>query len=90
MTEALLGFGRQGLILAVWLVAPILAAGLAAAIVSGLIAWATQLQDPAVAIVPRVIAVIAALALAGPSIGHELSVFGARMFEAIGAVGSGT
>ncbi len=87
MTEALIAFGRQALILSVWLVAPIAIAGLVAAIVTGLVAWVTQLQDPAIAIVPRLIAVVAALAIAGPSIGRELALFGARMFEAIAAVG---
>ena len=88
MTEALIAFGRQALILSVWLVAPIAIAGMVAAIVTGLIAWVTQLQDPAIAIVPRMIAVVAALAITGPSIGHELALFGTRLFEAIAVVGT--
>ncbi len=89
MTEPLIALGRQALVLSLWLAAPILVAALAAAIVSGLVGWATQVQDPAIGLVPRVAAVAAALALFGPHIGHELAAFGARLFAAIPTVGAG-
>ena len=89
MTEALIALGRQALILSLWLAAPILVAALLASIVTGLAAWITQVQDPAVGLVPRVAAVAAALALFGAHIGHELAVFGTRLFEAIGTIGAG-
>lgn len=89
MTESLVALGRQGLVLSLWLAAPILVAALAASIVSGFAAWATQVQDPAVGLVPRVAAVAAALALFGPHIGHELTVFGTKLFAAIATVGVG-
>ena len=86
MTESLIALGRQALILSLWLAAPILVAALAASIVSGVAAWATQVQDPAVGLVPRVAAVAAALALFGPHIAHELTSFGTRLFAAIGTI----
>jgi len=85
---ALVELGRQALILSLWLAAPVLVASLAASIVSGFAAWVTQVQDPAVGLAPRVAAVAAALALFGPHIAHELSVFGTRLLEAIGTVGA--
>ena len=87
MSGQLVELGGQALILALWLAAPILVAALAASIVAGLIAWTTQVQDPAVGLVPRVAAVAIALALAGPHIAHELVAFATRLFAAIGAVG---
>ena len=87
MTTPLIELGRQALILALWLAAPILVAALAASIVAGLIAWTTQVQDPAVGLVPRVAAVAIALALAGPHIAHALVTFGTTAFAAIARVG---
>ena len=88
MTEQLVAVGGQALVLALWLAAPILIAALAASIVTGLAAWVTQVQDPAVGLVPRVAAVAASLALFGPHIAHELVVFGTRLFGAIATVGA--
>ena len=89
MTENLIALARQAFVLSLWLAAPILIAALAAAIVGGAVAWATQVQDPAVGLVPRVAAVAAALALFGPHIAHELAAFGTRLFAAIATVGAG-
>lgn len=88
MTEPLVELGRQALILSLWLAAPILVAALVASILTGLAAWMTQVQDPAVGLVPRVAAVAATLALFGPHIAHELVVFGTRLFTAIATVGA--
>lgn len=88
MTESLVALGRQALILSLWLSAPILVAALAASIVTGLAAWVTQVQDPAVGLVPRVAAVAVSLALFGPHIAHELVVFGTQLFGAIATVGA--
>jgi flagellar biosynthetic protein FliQ len=88
VTESLVGLGRQALVLSLWLAAPILIAAMAASILTGLVAWVTQVQDPAVALVPRVAAVAASLALFGPHIAHELVAFGTRLFTAIATVGA--
>jgi len=41
---------------------------------------ASQIQDPTLAHLPRMLAVIAALALLGPWMGHEVAMFALRVF----------
>jgi flagellar biosynthetic protein FliQ len=43
---------------------------------------ASQIQDPTLAHLPRLLAVIAALALLGPWMGHEVATFAQQMFTA--------
>jgi type III secretion HrpO family protein len=43
---------------------------------------ASQIQDPTLAHLPRLLAVVAALALLGPWMGHEIAVFAQQMFAA--------
>jgi flagellar biosynthetic protein FliQ len=45
---------------------------------------ASQIQDPTLAHLPRLLAVIAALALLGPWMGHEVAAFAEQMFVAGG------
>ncbi len=68
MTASIAALVREGLLLVLLLAAPILVAALIAGVLSGLLAAFTQLQDPAVALVPRVAAVGAAIVLFAPSI----------------------
>ena len=90
MTPSLVALVREGLLLALWLAAPLLVAALVAGIVTGLIAAFTQIQDPAVGLVPRVAAVAAALALFAPAIGAQLDAFASRLWPLVAAVGSGS
>jgi len=80
---------REGFLLALLLVAPILVAALIAGVLSGLLAAFTQIQDPAVALVPRVAAVGAAIALFAPAIASQLVTFAHRIWPLIVAAGSG-
>jgi flagellar biosynthesis protein FliQ len=80
---------REGLLLALLLAAPILVAALLAGIVTGLVGAFTQIQDPAVALVPRVAAVGAAIVIFAPSIGHQLEVFANRLWPLLVAASSG-
>lgn len=89
MTSALVGVLRDGLLLALLLVAPILIAAVIAGVITGLIGAFTQIQDPAVALVPRVAAVGAAIILFAPSIAHQLTVFAHRLWPLITNVSSG-
>ena len=89
MTASLVGVLRDGLLLALLLVAPILVAALIAGIVTGLITAFTQIQDPAVSLVPRVAAVGAAIVIYAPSIAHQLTVFVARLWPLITNAGGG-
>jgi flagellar biosynthesis protein FliQ len=88
VTASLVAVVREGLLLALWLAAPVLVAALIAGIVTGLIGAFTQIQDPAVGLLPRVAAVGAALVLFAPAIGHQLDAFTSRLWPLVAAVGS--
>jgi flagellar biosynthesis protein FliQ len=89
VTAALAGVVREGLLLVLLLAAPMLVAALIAGVISGLVAAFTQLQDPAVALVPRVIAVGAAIALFAPSIARQLSAFATHLWPLVISAGGG-
>jgi flagellar biosynthesis protein FliQ len=90
VTESLVAVLREGLLLALLLAAPLLVAALIAGVVAGLIGAFTQIQDPAVGLVPRVAAVGAALVLFAPSIGHQLEAFANRLWPIVAAIGTGS
>ena len=87
MTSSLVAILREGLLLALLLVAPILIAALLAGILSGLLTAFTQMQDPAISLVPRVAAVGAAIVLFAPAIATQLSAFAQRLWPLITAAG---
>jgi flagellar biosynthesis protein FliQ len=58
-------------------------------VLSGLLAAFTQIQDPAVSLVPRVAAVGAAIALFAPAIAAQLVTFSQRLWPMVIAAGSG-
>lgn len=89
MIASLVAVLREGLLLALLLAAPILVAALVAGVLSGLLTVFTQIQDPAVALVPRVAAVGAAIALFAPAIAAQLVAFANRLWPLIAAAGSG-
>lgn len=89
MTASLVAVLREGVLLALLLAAPLLVAALLAGVVTGLIGAFTQIQDPAVGLVPRVAAVGAALVLFAPSIGHQLDAFAGRLWTLVAMVGVG-
>jgi flagellar biosynthesis protein FliQ len=80
---------REGFLLALLLAAPVLVGALVAGILSGLLAAFTQIHDPAVALVPRVVGVAAAIALFAPAIAAQLVAFANRLWPMIVAAGSG-
>jgi flagellar biosynthesis protein FliQ len=79
---------REGFLLALLLAAPILVAAVLAGILSGLLTAFTQIQDPSLSLVPRVIAVGAAIALFAPSIASQLVAFANRLWPLVTAVAS--
>ncbi len=89
MIGSLVAVMREGFLLALLLVAPVLVAALIAGVVSGLLAAFTQIEDPAVSLVPRVAAVGVAIVLFAPSIGHQLVAFANRLWPLVTAVASG-
>ena len=74
---------REGMMLALVLSAPALLAALAVGLVVGALQAATQIHEGTVAFVPRLVAVFAALILAGPWMGASLVRFAERAFLAI-------
>jgi len=89
VTSSLVAVLREGFLLALLLVAPILIAALVAGILSGLLAAFTQIQDPSVALLPRVAAVGAAIVLFAPAIAHQLVAFVMKLWPLITNIGTG-
>jgi flagellar biosynthesis protein FliQ len=89
VTSALAALVREGLLLALLLAAPLLVAALVAGILTGLLTAFTQIQDPAVSLVPRVAAVGIAIVLFAPSIASQLAAFASRLWPLVTAVGTG-
>lgn len=89
MIASVIGLVREGMLLVLLLAAPLLVAAMTAGVVSSLLAAFTQLHDPAVAMVPRVAAVGAAVVLFAPSIARQLDAFATRLWPLIVAVGHG-
>ena len=88
MTPAdLLDVAREGLYLAVLLVAPAVTAGAAAGLLVAVVQTATQVQEQTIGFAARAIAVVASLLVAGPWIGAQLRVFTELVFSKIALVG---
>ncbi len=88
MTSGLVAIMREGALLALLLAAPLLVAAVIAGVVTGLVAAFTQIQDPAVALAPRVAAVGVAIALFAPAIAHQLQAFAATLWPLITTIGT--
>lgn len=89
MTPSLLALVREGLLLALLLAAPLLVAALIAGVLTGLVGAVTQVQDPAIGLVPRVAAVGAAILMFAPSIAHQLEAFAGRIWPLVTQIGLG-
>jgi type III secretion protein S len=84
LDPTLVSIGREALLLALLVSAPPLGAALLVGLVVGGLQAATQLQDPAVGVVPRLCAVLGALLVAGPWIAASLVRFAAACLAAAG------
>jgi len=89
VTASLVALVREGFLLALLLAAPLLVAALLAGVITGLVGVFTQMQDPAIGLVPRVAAVGVAIVMFAPSIAHQLDAFASRLWPLITAVGAG-
>jgi flagellar biosynthesis protein FliQ len=89
VTASLIALVREGVLLALLLAAPVLVAALVAGVITGLLGAFTQIQDPAVGLVPRVAAVGIAIVVFAPSIAKQLGVFADRIWPLIAAIGGG-
>jgi len=81
MDAALLALGREALLLSLLLSAPPLLAALAAGLVVGVLQAATQIQEPALGVLPRTAAALGALLLAAPWMAARLLRFASAALE---------
>ena len=71
---------RDALLLALSLSLPVVAAAAAVGLVVAALQAVTQIQDGTLGHLPRLLAVIAALVVLAPWMGHEVGAFAERMF----------
>jgi len=81
-TLTLAHFAQQALFLMIALSLPVLAVAAIVGLVVAAFQAASQIQDPTLAHLPRLLAVIAALALLGPWIGRTVAAFAEQAFVA--------
>ncbi len=86
MDPLLLHVGREALLLALLVSGPPLGAALVVGAVTGVLQAATQVQEPTLGVVPRLAAVLGALALAAPWIGARVVRFAAECLDLAGRV----
>ncbi len=75
MDPALFHLGREAVLLALLLSAPPLAAAFLVGLATGIGQAVTQIQEPSLGVVPRLAAVLAALAVSAPWLGARLVRF---------------
>ena len=89
MTPALQNALREALVLVLLCSAPPVVAALAAGVLMGFLQTATQVRDATISTVPKLIAALVALALAGPWIGRHLVALMRAVLEAVPGLGRG-
>jgi type III secretory pathway component EscS len=72
--------GQEALILVVLLSLPVVAVAALVGLVVAAFQAASQIQDPTIAHLPRLVAVAAALVFFGGFMGHEIAAFTERVF----------
>jgi len=77
---ALLEQAQAALLLSLAVVLPVLAVAALVGLIVAAFQAASQIQDPTIAHLPRLLAVIAALAVLGPWMGAQVGAFAERMF----------
>ncbi|HEU4410715.1 MAG TPA: type III secretion system export apparatus subunit SctS [Polyangiaceae bacterium] len=74
-----LASAQEALLLSVVISLPALAVAALVGLLVAIVQAATQVQDQTIAHLPRLVAVVGALALLGPWMGRQLAAFAARM-----------
>jgi len=77
--SVLVEHARQALILAALISLPVVGVAAIAGLVVAALQAATQIQDPTIAHLPRIVAVTAAVALLGPWMGGQIAAFAERV-----------
>jgi type III secretion protein S len=83
MDPLLLHVGREALLVALLVSVPPLGAALLVGAVTGVLQAATQVQEPSVGVVPRLAAVLGALALTAPWIGARIVRFATECLDLV-------
>jgi type III secretion HrpO family protein len=78
-TATLIESARQALILAAVLSLPVIGVAAVVGLLVAALQAATQIQDPTISHLPRMVAVTAALAVLGPWIGFQIAAFAERV-----------
>ncbi len=78
---ALLEQAQNALLLSVAVALPVLAVAALVGLVVAAFQAASQIQDPTIAHLPRLLAVVAALVVLGPWMGSQVGAFAERMLE---------
>jgi flagellar biosynthesis protein FliQ len=76
---ALVEHARNALMLSLAIVLPVLAVAAVVGLVVAAFQAASQIQDPTIAHLPRLLAVVAALVILGPWMGAQIGAFAERM-----------
>ncbi len=79
-TATLIQHAQESLLLVLALSLPIIGVAAIVGLIVAAFQAASQIQDPTIAHLPRMLAVIAALVALGPWIGHQIGAFAERMF----------
>jgi len=77
----LVAMAQEALILAMAVSLPVLAAAALTGLVVSMLQAATQVSDPTLSHLPRLLAVVAALAVSGSWMGSQIAAFAARVFS---------
>ena len=83
MDAPLIALGREMVVLVLLVSAPPLLAALVVGLVTGVLQAATQVQEQALGVVPRLLAVFVALGVAAPWIGARLIRFAQACLELV-------
>ncbi|MBX3220699.1 MAG: flagellar biosynthetic protein FliQ [Labilithrix sp.] len=78
---ALLEQAQNALLLSVAVALPVLAVAAVVGLIVAAFQAASQIQDPTIAHLPRLLAVVAALVVLGPWMGSQIGAFAERMLE---------
>ena len=80
-TALLVQHAQEALLLALAVSLPVIAVAALVGLVFAAFQAASQIQDPTIAHLPRLLAVVAVLVVMGPWMGHQVAAFAERTFS---------
>lgn len=90
MVESMIELSREAMLTALIVAAPALAVALLVGIFAGVLQTVTQIQDPTIALVPKIVAVFLAVAVCLPWLIERLMSYSALVFSSSSLVGGGS